>query len=173
MKTSEQILDEIKLAIASNNESKKKSNIALNDAIQLVLHAEKEINIRLNEEYKRGMNDAWESVRELFNMDSNEYTEVFCDASIKRVVETCHPQIIKEKITLHREEKKNNICVGDVVQDSNDDTKATILDHDHDINLMGEGYWMVFTENGCVESWCENEFTKTGESVDVCGALIK
>lgn len=32
---------------------------------------------------------------------------------------------------------------------------------------------MVFTENGCVESWCENEFTKTGESVDVCGALIK
>lgn len=41
MKTSEQILEEIRLAIVSNNESKKKSNIALNDAIQLVLHAEK------------------------------------------------------------------------------------------------------------------------------------
>ena len=77
MKTSEQILEEIRLAIASNNESKKKSNIALNDAIQLVLHAEKEINSRLDEEYKRGMNEAWESIRELFNMDSNEYTEVF------------------------------------------------------------------------------------------------
>ena len=173
MKTSEQILDEIKLAIASNNESKKKCNIALNDAIQLVLHVEKEINGRLNEEYRRGMNDAWESVRELFNMDSNEYAEVFYDASIKRVVDTCNPQIIKEKITLHREEKKNNICVGDVVQHKNDNTKATILDHDHDTNLVGERYWIVFTENGCVENWCENDFTKTGESVDVCSALIK
>ena len=65
------------------------------------------------------------------------------------------------------------IHVGDIVQDKNDNIKATILDFDHDINLVGEVYWMVFTENGCVESWCENEFTKTGESVDVCGALIK
>ena len=60
-----------------------------------------------------------------------------------------------------------------MVQDNNDSTKATVLDCDAETTIDDERYWMVFTENGCVESWCENEFTKTGESVDVCNALIK
>lgn len=77
----------------------------------------------------------------------------------------------------HIEKKKENeltkIHVGDVVQNNDDSTKATVLDYDVDTSLEDERYWMVFTENGCVEIWCENVFTKTGESVDVCNALIK
>lgn len=151
-------------------------NIALTDATQLILHMEKELQNRLNEEYKRGMNDAWEIARELCNTDYNECNEIFGNASVEPVITTYTPYVVKEKIESYRKEKENElnkIHIGDIVQKNNDNIKATILDCDNDTNLVGEGYWMVFTENGCVESWCENEFTKTGEVVDVCSALIK
>ena len=175
MKTSEEILEEIKLAIASNNDVKAKCNMALTNATQLILHMERELQNQLGEEYKRGMNDAWEIARELCNTDYDECNEIFGDTSVENVITTYSPSVAKEKIESHREEKENRlnkIHVGDVVQNSNDNTKATILDCDVDIHSDNKS-WLVFTENGCVESWCENEFTKTGESVDVCNVLIK
>lgn len=174
MKTTEEILNEIQVAMISNNELKRKSNIALNDALSLILHNQKELQERLDEEYKRGMNDAWEIAREIHS-DYNEFTNIYGEKStINYVIQNSTPLEVKEKIATYRKEV-NKIHVGDVVQNKNNNTKATILDCDRNTNfvLMDEKYWMVFTENRCVESWCENEFTKTNKSVDVYSVLMK
>lgn len=176
MKTKEQILTEIQDVMILNKDNVAKCNSALSDAKSLIMHEEKELKNRLDEEYKRGMNDAWEIARELCETDYNECNKIFGNTSVEPVIKTYSPSVVKEKIESYREEKENRlnkIHVGDVVQDNNDSTKATVLDCDAETTIDDERYWMVFTENGCVESWCENEFTKTGESVDVCNALIK
>lgn len=156
-----------------NKNARAKCNTALSDAISLIQHNEKEMKERLDKEYKRGMNDAWEIARDLCSTD---YNEIFGNVSVEPVITGYSPYVVQEKIKSYRKEKENRsneINVGDIVQDNNDNTKATILDCENDINFVYKGYWIVFTENGCVESWCENKFIKTGESVDVCGALIK
>lgn len=174
MKTKEQILTEIQDAMTLNKNNVAKCNTALSDAKSLIMHEEKELQNCLEEEYKHGLIDAWEIARELCDVDYDELCAIFNYEEVEPIIKNFMPLEVKEKIATYRTEKENKkVGVGDVVQDKNDGTKATILDNDNDINLVGEGYWMVFTENGCVESWCENEFTKTGESVDVCGALIK
>lgn len=43
MKTTEEVLNEIQVAMISNNELKRKSNIALNNALSLILHNQKEL----------------------------------------------------------------------------------------------------------------------------------
>lgn len=175
MKTKEQILIEIQNAMTLNKDNVAKCNSALSDAKSLIMHEEKELQNRLDEEYKRGMNDAWEIAKEFCKVSYDESMDIFGTDSVDQIIKKYTLLEIKDKISSHntKENEENKIHVGDVVQDKNDDTKATILDYDNDTNLVSEGYWLVFTENGCVKSWCENEFTKTGESVDVCGALIK
>ncbi|RKI83846.1 hypothetical protein D7V90_08125 [bacterium 1xD42-87] len=174
MKTSEQILNEIQSAIQLNKNAKAKCNTALTDAISLILHNEKELQNRLDEEYKRGLNDAWEIAKEVF--DDRNYCAILnvfeYDSTLAEVIRNHNPIEVKKKILAYKEEQEK-IRAGDVVQDNNDGTKATILDYDAETSLEDERYWMVYTENRCVESWCENTFTKTGESVDVCNALIK
>lgn len=175
MKTSEQILVEIGSAMELNKNTRAKCNTALSDAMSLIQHSEKELQNRLEEEYKRGMNEAWEIAKEFCKISFDESMDIFGTDNIDQIIREYTFHEIKNKILSYntKENEENKIHVGDIVQDNNDGTKATILDCDNDTNLVGEGYWMVFTEKGCVESWCENEFTKTGESVDVCSALIK
>lgn len=174
MKTSEQILNEIQSAIQLNKNVKAKCNTALTDAISLILHNEKELQNRLNAEYKRGLNDAWEIAKEVF--DDCNYCAILnvfeYDSTLAEVIRNHNPIEVKKKILAYKEEQKK-IHVGDVVQNNDDSTKATVLDYDVDTSLEDERYWMVFTENGCVETWCENDFSKTSESVDVYSALIK
>lgn len=175
MKTTEQILNEIQNAMTLNKNNVAKCNTALSDAKGLIMHEIKELQNRLAEEYKRGMNDAWEIAREICKMNREEYNMIFQNATIDLTIMSFAPVQIKEKISTYRQEKENELSkihVGDVVQHIADATKATILDNDPNTNL-GEKKWIVFTENGCVESWNENNFTKTEESVDVCSALIK
>lgn len=141
MKTTEEVLNEIQVAMISNNELKRKSNIALNDALSLILHNQKELQERLDEEYKRGMNDAWEIAREIHS-DYNEFTNIYGEKStINYVIQNSTPLEVKEKIATYRKEV-NKIHVGDVVQNKNNNTKATILDCDHNTNfvLMDEKY---------------------------------
>lgn len=177
MKASEQILVEIRSAMELNKNIRAKCNMALSDAISLIQHNEKEIQNRLDEEYKRGINDAWEIARIVINMEDEEFDNIFDkNLSARYVITNSNPFRVKEKISAYhkaQEDESNKIHVGDVVQDNNDNTKATVLDLDTDTSLEGENYWMVFTENGCVETWCENMFTKNGDSIDVCNALIK
>lgn len=175
MKTKEQILLEIQKAMTLNKDNIEKCNSALSDAKSLIMHETKEFQNRLDEEYKRGMNDAWEIAKEFCKIQFDESITIFGTDSVDQIIRKHTLFEIKDRISSHNAKKneKNKIHVGDVVQNNDDDTKATILDNDHNTNLVGEGYWIVFTENGCVESWYKDNFTKTGETVDVCSALIK
>lgn len=180
MKTSEQILVEIGSAMELNKNARTKCNTALSDAISLIQHNEKEMKERLDKEYKRGMNDAWEIAREVINMEDEEFDNIFDELLSPRYVITNNaPLQVKEKISMYRQENENElntIHVGDVVQNMSDATRATILDRELSPTPgthLDKKYWMVFTENGCVECWHEDNFSKTGESVDVCSALIK
>lgn len=172
----EEVLKEIQDAITLNKTAKKKSNTALTNAMSLIMRETKELQNRLDKEYKRGMNDAWEIARVVINMEDKEFDNIFDkNLSARYVITNSNPFRVKEKISAYhkaQEDELNKIHVGDVVQHIADATKAIILDNDSNTNL-GMKKWMVFTENGCVESWYEDDFTKTGESVDVCSALIK
>ena len=168
MKTSEEILKEIQAAMSLNKSAKAECNTALTDAMSLIIHDMKELQNRLDEEYKRGMNDAWEIAREFCKTDYDERYKIFGDSSVKHVIETYAPLIIKERMVSYREEKEK-VRVGDIVKNRLDDTKATVLDIDDFENRI----WTVYTENACVDIWCESEFTKTGESVDPCAVLLK
>lgn len=166
MRTTEQILNEIQSAIALNKNAKAKCNTALTDAISLILHNEKELQNRLDTEYKRGLNDAWEIAKEVF--DDCNYCAILnvfeYDSTLAEVIRNHDPIEVKNKILAYKEEQEK-IHVGDVVESKEDKIKATVLDGNDD--------WTVFTENGCVEVWSQDDFIKTGESVDVHSALIK
>lgn len=60
MLTNERILEDIKAAMELNRNSKAICNDALTHAMTLIMNNEKELQNRINEEYKRGMNDAIE-----------------------------------------------------------------------------------------------------------------
>lgn len=175
MKTKEQILTEIQNAMTINKDIITKYNSVLSDAKSFIEHEQKELKNRLKEEYKRGMNDTWEIAKEFCKISYDESVAIFGTDSVAQIIRKYTLLEIKDRISSYntKENESNKIHVGDVVQDNNDNTKATVLDSDFDTSLEDENYWMVFTENGCIESWCENEFTKTGESVDVCSVLIK
>lgn len=176
MKTSEQILKEIQSAMELNKNIRAKCNTALSDAISLIQHNEKEMQDRLDEEYKHGMNDAWEIARMVINMEDEEFDNIFDkNLSARYVITNSNPFLVKEKVSAYhkaQEDESNKIQVGDVVQHTADETRAAILGNDSNVGLDYKK-WMVFTENGCVESWFEDDFSKTGESVDVCSALSK
>lgn len=166
MKTSEEILKDIQDAITLNKNAKAVSNTALTDAMSLIMHNEKELKNRLDAEYKRGMNEAWEIAKQVF--DDCNYCAILnvfeYDSTLAEVIRNHDPIEVKSKILAYKEEQEK-IHVGDVVESKEDKIKATVLD--------GNDEWTVFTENGCVEVWSQDDLIKTGESVDVHSALIK
>lgn len=171
MKTREEILDEIKLVIALNKEVKGKCNLALTDARSFIIHEQEKLQDCLNKEYERGMNEAWNIAREIHS-DYDEFTNIFGEKpTIGDVIRDSSPLEVKEKILFFREEKErknNKVFIGDVVESKDDNTKAIILDA-HDLDSK---YWIVYTENGCIETWGEDEFDKTGKYIDVDKVLI-
>lgn len=166
MKEREEILKEIQSAIRMNIDIKKQNNTALSDAIMLIQHETKEFQKRLDEEYKRGLSDAWEIAREI-TTDYDEFTEIFGqEATIGQVIQNSSPLELKEKILSYRE-KRRKISIGDKVKSNKDDTLAVILGIGKCGYSVYENYWYVYTENGRLESWGESCFTKTGEQVSI------
>ena len=62
--------------------------------------------------------------------------------------------------------KDKEIHIGDKVQDCDDDTKAIVLDKEN-LSDEYENNWIVYTENGCVETWHESDIKKINERVDL------
>lgn len=139
MKTSEQILAEIRSTMELNKNIRAKCNTALLDAISLIQHNEKEMQERLEKEYNRGINDAWEIARMVINMEDEEFDNIFDkNLSVRYVIANSNPFHVKEKISAYhktQEDESNKIRVGDVVQHIVDETRATILDNDSNVGL--------------------------------------
>lgn len=171
MKTMEQILNEIQNAMTLNKNNVAKCNVALSDAKGFIMHEEKELQNRLEEEYKRGMNETWEIARELCKTGYEECSEIFGDSSVETAIKNYTPKEVREKIMSYKEEqekKKEEIIVGSIVMDIDDGRKATVLDVDKSDNT----FW-VFTNEGNLECWLKNNIENTGEFIDVTSALMK
>lgn len=170
MKTNQEILKGIQAAITLNKNAKAVSNTALTDAMSLIMHNEKELQKRLDTEYKRGMNDAWEIARELCKVGYDECTEIFGDSSVETAIKNYTPKDVKEKIASFREEKekKEEIIIGNIVIDRDRGIKATVLEFDKSDNTF-----CVFTQNGDIEYWFRGDIENTGEFVDINNVLFK
>lgn len=172
MKTNEQIIKEIYDAMQVNKNTRAKCNTALSDAISLIQHTERVVQDQLTEEYRRGINDAWEIARELCKTRYDECSEIFGDSSIEYVIKEFNPFRVKEKIESYRKEKgekkKEEIIVGNIVIDKGKGIKATVLELDHT-----DDSFCVYTQNGDIEYWLQDDIENTGVFVDVNSALIK
>ena len=110
------------------------------------------------------MNDTWDIARELCKTGYSECTEIFGDETVEHVIKNYMPLEVKEKIEYFK--KRIEIKVGDKVQDCDDDTKAIVLDKEN-LSDEYENNWIVYTENGCVETWNESDIKKINERVDL------
>lgn len=117
-----------------------------------------------SEAYETGMNDAWAIARELSKTGYNECTEMFGDEAVEYVIKSFTPLEVKEKMKSYKKDKE--IHIGDKVRDCDDNTKAIVLDK-KDLGDEYENDWIVYTENGCVESWHESDVKKINERVDL------
>ena len=120
--------------------------------------------IPYSEAYKKGMSDTWDVARELCETGYSECTEMFGDETVEHVIKNFTPLEIKEKMKSYKKDKE--IHIGDKVQDCDDNTKAIILDKE-DLGNEYENEWIVYTENGCVESWRESDIKKINERIDL------
>lgn len=171
MKTMEQILNEIQNAMTLNKHNVAKCNVALSDTKGFIMHEEKELQNRLEEEYKRGLNEAWEIARELCKTGYEECSEIFGDSSVETAIKNYTPKEVREKIMSYKEEqekKKEEIIIGSIVMDIDDGQKATVLD----VDKSDDSFW-VFTNEGNLECWLKNNIENTGEFIDVTSALMK
>lgn len=171
MKTIEQILNEIQNAMTLNKDNVAKCNVALSDAKGFIIHKEKELQNRLEEEYKRGMNETWEIARELCKTGYKECSEIFGDSSVETAIKNYTPKEVREKIMFYKEEqekKKEEIIIGSIVMDIYDGQKATVLN----VDKSDDSFW-VFTNEGNLECWLKNNIENTGEFIDVTSALMK
>lgn len=170
MKTMEQILNEIQNAMILNKDNVAKCNVALSNAKGFIMHKEKELQDRLEEEYKRGMNETWEIARELCTTGCKECAEIFGYSSVENIIRNYTPKQIMEKIASFRKEndKKEEIIVGNIVIDRYKEIKAAVLELDHTDNTL-----CVFTQNGDIEYWFYDDIENTGEFVDINNILFK
>ena len=122
-----------------------------------------------SEAYEKGMNDTWDIARELCKTGYSECTEIFGDETVEHVIKNYMPLEVKEKIEYFK--KRIEIKVGDKVQDCDDDTKAIVLDKEN-LSDEYENNWIVYTENGCVETWHESDIKKINERVDLIRKLF-
>ena len=107
------------------------------------------------EAYQRGLNEMWDIVRHLWENGTIDFSWDLGWSAEK---------ILEE----YQKWKKDAIKVGDEVLNIYDNTMAVILDEveeDHD--------WHVYTENGCVEKWCENVFRGTGRTYPQIEEVLK
>lgn len=141
MLTSEQIIEEIKLAMTLNSNTKAKCNETLTHAMSFIIHEAKELEDRLVKEYERGLKESWEIARELCKTGYSECSEIFGDETVEYVIKNYNPLKVKSMMESYKEEKESKkIFVGDIIKNKNDETKATILDND---NLENEECWTV------------------------------
>ena len=122
-----------------------------------------------SEAYEKGMNDTWDIARELCKTGYSECTEIFGDETVEHVIKNYMPFEVKEKIDYFKKDRE--IHIGDKVQDCDHNTKAIILDKE-DWGDEHENEWIVYTENGYVESWYECDIKKINERVDLSKLFI-
>lgn len=131
----------------------------------------------LNEQYERGLNDAWQIAIKLGSYDGDVRVKIFNHSDAYHygwVMNNYTPKEILSKIEEWEKEqieilknKEKEIVVGDVVS-FEDGTKGVVMDEDGVDNIA------IFTENGCIEAWMNKKnVTKTGEHIEIDNILTQ
>ncbi len=170
--TNEQILEEIRVAMRDNSDTKRKINEALTHAQTAIQNMEK----RLQAEYERGLNDGWNAAKKVVLPDCEGGLSV---AELEEIFNTCSMNLIclkvsgkeaVEKIKAY-EEKKNKLTKGDEVvvhclYDSDMPDEKAIFFSENDGN-----YFMLFPGYRVVQIMPKKDYTltKTGRHVDIFG----
>lgn len=115
--------------------------------------------------YEEGMKEAWEVARSICCEEEDggipviELSTIF-NNSITGTLRTFSAIEAKEKIDAWRK-SKCEIKVGEVVKHVYDGTKGIVMD------ITPKDELMVFTENGCIETWSNETVYRTNIMYDV------
>lgn len=121
------------------------------------------------EAYNKGLEDAWELAKKLYEMKIEQFQEVFGAFETElEVMNYLAPQEALAKFEAYEKEQekaKQKIMVGDIIT-LEDGTKGVVMDEDGVDNVV------IFTENGCIEAWMNKKYiTKTGKHIDIQSVL--
>lgn len=109
--------------------------------------------------YQKGLSDAWEAARKLYlpieygGIPVNVLHQMFDNKSIKGIFMKVSVSEVIEKIRQYKQEKEEQIQVGDEVI-SEDDIKAVVID-------MDDYLLHVLDKNGVVQGWPREDVVKT------------
>jgi len=124
--------------------------------------------------YQKGLKDAWEAVRKIYDISQEDRLEIFPEASTFVVADICDRYSASECIEKIRqyEQKQEEIKVGDEVErilNGEVDSKAVFLEDD-------EGYYCCLFWTGCcftILSYPKEQFRKTGRHFDEIATILE
>ena len=117
----------------------------------------------MDKTYTDGLNDAWELIRKLFKMSGSEVKEVFGHVILGVLVNDLTPQEALAKLEAY-EKEKNEIKVGDVVEDIHTGKLYVVT------MLSGNICYVLFSD-GSAGTVSRNELKKTNKHIDITSVL--
>jgi hypothetical protein len=115
-----------------------------------------------DEGYNKGLNDAWELLRKLSGLKSDEFLKIYDTCILYEVIYKNTPQEALAKLKAYEEAQE--IKVGDVVQSKNYKIVVTKVSADNDV-VYG------FDNGGNDFCYHANDVTKTGKHIDIKSIL--
>lgn len=120
-----------------------------------------EVQIPYSEAYNKGLNDAWELAKKIYEMKSKEFDEVFRDVHYVDVFYHFTPQEALAKLEAY--EKSKEIKVGDIV--CNDD----VMENGIVTYIADDEVFMLYDDGSC--GLVKGNLTKTGKHIDIQSVL--
>lgn len=110
---------------------------------------------KLKEEYKRGLNDAWEAANKMLELNTDTRIKIFSCASFRNTIAIFSASECIERLQAYEQEKEEEIQVGDEVDGKSG--RGTIT------KISDAGvYFNVMWKNGLTGCYRMENFKKTG-----------
>lgn len=117
------------------------------------------------EEYQRGLADAWEAARTLWNTPNRK--EIFGHTTFSTTLTTLTAQETIEKIRQYEQEKEEQIQVGDEVA-TDAGNRASVLYEDPDGTQV-----FVFKSDGTAAWWTKSALHRTGRNFPEIATVLE
>ena len=114
--------------------------------------------------YNKGLNDAWELARKIWDNGDSENQRIFGTFLLGKILRELTPQEALAKLKAY--EKQSKIEVGDIVANDKEEIQGLVLDFD-----SADPCVWVLTENQCVEEWDMCDIKKTDKHIDIKSIL--
>ena len=128
---------------------------------------EKSKRVNLNMGRRAGQNEAWELVRKIFDMETNDIEDIFIKEDAWNLGTVLNNYTYQEAAAKVAEwEKIKEIKVGDVV--SHEEKYGVVIEEKYGV-VISEGTicFRGFTDDGTPFEWYKERCTKTGRHIDI------